>query len=71
MTPLESSFLNLMTLAYSCNMTMTFTEKGIDVDLKSDNPNSACGFGHGVDSQGFYYKLKGKIPKKEEILKER
>lgn len=54
----------------TCIMTMTFTEKGIDVDLKTDNPNFACGFGHAVGSQGFYYKLKGKIPTKEEILKD-
>ena len=54
----------------TCNITMSFLEKGIDVDLKSENLNFACGFGHAVDPHGFYYKLKGKIPKKEEILKE-
>jgi len=52
----------------SCNMRMVFSRKGVDVELKSDNPNFACGFGHGVDSQGFYNRIIGNIPKKEEIL---
>ena len=52
----------------SCNMKMVFTQKGVDVELKSDNPNFACGFGQAVDSQGFYKRVKGKIPRKEEIL---
>lgn len=52
----------------TCNMTMKFSSKGIDVDLRSDNPNMACGFGHAVDTQGFYYKLKGRVPKAKEII---
>ncbi|MBC7439911.1 MAG: hypothetical protein H7250_08005 [Flavobacterium sp.] len=52
----------------SCNMRMEFSRKGVDVELKSDNPNFACGFGHAVDSQGFYNRIIGQIPKKNEIL---
>ena len=51
----------------SCNMKMEFNQKGVEVELESDNPNFACGFGHAVDSQGYYYKIKG-LPKKQEIL---
>jgi hypothetical protein len=53
----------------SCKLTFYFTAVGINVNLQSDNPNFACGFGHAVDAQGYYRKIKGKKPTKEEILK--
>jgi hypothetical protein len=52
----------------TCKMTMIFGTKGINVTLETEDPNFACGFGHAVDSQGFYYRVKGKIPTKKEIL---
>ncbi len=52
----------------TCKMTMAFNNAGVDVDLKSENPNFACGFGHAVDSQGYYKKIIGQKPKKEEML---
>jgi len=54
----------------TCRLTFNFTPKGINAELFSNYPNSACGFGHAVDAQGFYKKIKGKIPTKEEILKD-
>ena len=54
----------------TCRLTFQFTSKGIDAELCSDNPNFACGFGHAVDAQGYYKRMEGKIPSKEEILKD-
>lgn len=52
----------------TCKLTFLFTSKGLMVELFSDYPNMACGFGQAVDAQGFYKRVKGKIPTKEEIL---
>jgi hypothetical protein len=52
----------------TCKLTFHFTSKGISAELSSDYSNSACGFGHAVDAQGFYKRVKGKIPTKNEIL---
>jgi len=52
----------------TCKLTLHFTSKGINAELLSDYPNLACGFGHAVDAQGFYKRVKGKIPTKNEIL---
>ncbi len=54
----------------TCRLTFHFTPKGIAAELFSGNPNWACGFGHAVDAQGFYKRVKGKLPTKEEILKD-
>jgi hypothetical protein len=56
---------------FTCRLTFLFTPKGIDAELFSDNPNWACGFGHAVDAQGFYKRAKGKVPSKEDILKDK
>jgi hypothetical protein len=52
----------------TCKLNFKFTSKGIYAELFSDYPNTACGFGHAVDAQGYYKKRKGKIPTKEEML---
>jgi hypothetical protein len=52
----------------TCKLTFHFTSKGISAELSSDYPNSACGFGHAVDAQGFYKRMNGKFPTKKEIL---
>ena len=54
----------------SCKLTFTFIATGINVNLQSENPNFACGFGHAVDAYGYYRKIKGRIPTKEEILRD-
>ena len=53
----------------TCKLTFHFTPKGINAEVFSENPNWACGFGHAVDAQGFYKRVKRKFPTKEEILK--
>ncbi|MEO8759737.1 MAG: hypothetical protein ABI388_01860 [Bacteroidia bacterium] len=54
----------------TCQMTMKFSAASINIDLKTDNINFACGFGHAVTAKGFYYRVKGRNPTKEEILKD-
>ncbi len=46
----------------SCILTLKFLPKGIIVMQKSANPNSACGFGHGVDASGFYKRISNDTP---------
>jgi len=52
----------------TCRLIFNFNREGIWTELFSDNINGACGFGHAVDAEGFYKKVKGKLPTKEEIL---
>jgi hypothetical protein len=54
----------------TCKLNFKFTSKGIYAELFSDYPNTACGFGHAVDAQGFYKKRKGKIPTEDEMFQE-
>ena len=54
----------------TCKLNFRFTAKGIHAELFSDYPNTACGFGHAVDAQGFYKKQRGKIPSREEMFKD-
>jgi hypothetical protein len=53
-----------------CKLNFKFTPKGIYAELFSDYPNTACGFGHAVDAQGFYKKRKREIPTKDEMFQE-
>lgn len=54
----------------TCKLNFKFTSKGIYAELFSDYPNTACGFGHAVDAQGFYKKQKGKVPTKDEMFED-
>ena len=54
----------------TCKLTLDFSNKGIGVQLFSENPNWACGFGHAVDAYGFFKRIRGKIPSRNEILED-
>src|ERR1700754_414505 len=49
----------------TCRLVFKFSLKGINAELFSEFPNSACGFGHAVDAYGFFKRMKGKIPTKK------
>jgi hypothetical protein len=46
----------------SCRITFSFTDKGVTVKEKTDNPNSGCGFGHAVVADGFFKKVSSVVP---------
>lgn len=46
----------------SCNITFTFSNKGITVEQYQADINFGCDFGHGVFADGFYKKESSKIP---------
>jgi hypothetical protein len=52
-----------------CRVVFHFSKKGISADMIAADPNFACGFGHAVDAQGFYKRLPGKLPAKQDLLK--
>lgn len=46
----------------SCQISFTFTEKGVTVKEKAADLNSACGFGHAVVADGFFKKVSSTKP---------
>ena len=54
----------------TCKLIFHFTAQRINIELFSEYPNMACGFGHAVDAQGLYKKVGAKPPIMEEIVRE-
>lgn len=46
----------------SCIIRITFEKNRIYFDQEASNPNFACGFGHAVSINDFYYKTSSKTP---------
>lgn len=51
----------------SCKLVFTFYRRGIMVEQFANDPNFACGFGHGVDAFGFYKKKSSNAPTDAEL----
>jgi len=54
----------------TCKIIFTFYQKGIKLEQFAENPNFACGFGHGVDAYGFYKRKSFKTPSDKELTEE-
>jgi uncharacterized protein YecT (DUF1311 family) len=54
----------------SCKLVFTLYRRGIMVEQFANNPNFACGFGHGVDAFGFYKKKSSKAPTDTELAED-
>ncbi len=54
----------------ACQVIFHFEQNGISAEMNAKDPNFGCGFGQGVDAQGYYRRKKRTIPAKEEILKD-
>jgi hypothetical protein len=54
----------------TCKLVFHFSRRKLFVEMFADDPNFACGFGHAVNAQGNYLKMKQKKPTMEEMFSE-
>ena len=47
----------------TCKMTFLFNKRGVQVSQESADMHSNCGFGGGVNANGFYRRISGKTPR--------